>query len=114
MLNMQSPEDRAGLGAAGMAAGLGCSIVVSIIIFIAGGVMLDRLTDRSPVFTLIGVAVALLVAGYQLYELAQVGRVDRAPGPVSRQIARMPVARRPSTGGATGRTPAAPREGEEE
>jgi hypothetical protein len=90
---MPSPEDRARLGAAGAAAGLGCSIVVSIILFIGGGVALDRATDLSPLFTLTGVALALAAAGYQLYELTRVGRVDREPGPLTRQISRLPVRR---------------------
>lgn len=93
MLKMPSPEERAQLGAAGAAAGLGCSIVVSVIFFIGGGIALDRVTDQSPVFTLIGVALALGAAGYQLYELSRVGRSDRAPGPLTRQMSRLPVRR---------------------
>ncbi|MGH2533579.1 MAG: AtpZ/AtpI family protein [Thermomicrobiales bacterium] len=90
-MQMPSPEDRAQLGAAGAAAGLGCSIVVSVILFIGGGIALDRATDQSPLFTLIGIALALVSAGYQLYELTRVGRTDRAPGPITRQISRLPV-----------------------
>ena len=90
-----SPEKRAGLGAAGIATGIGCSIVVTVIIFIGGGVLLDRETDTAPVFTLVGVALALILAGYQLYELSRVGRSDVRPGPLTRQIDR--VGRRGST-----------------
>jgi F0F1-type ATP synthase assembly protein I len=81
-----SAEERRQLGAAGTAVGLGCSIVTSIILFIGGGIALDSWTGLSPLFTLIGVALGLLAAGYQLYELAQIGRTDRAPGAVTRQI----------------------------
>jgi hypothetical protein len=95
-MDTPSPEERAQLGAAGAAAGIGCSIVVSIVFFIVGGVILDRVTDRSPVFTLIGVVLALIAAGYELVELARVGRPDKAPGPLTRQITRLPLGRRAS------------------
>lgn len=79
------------MGAAGIAAGLGCSIVVSIILALVGGLFLDRVTGSSPLFTLLGVALGLAAAGYQLYELATVGRKDRAPGPLARQISKLPI-----------------------
>lgn len=91
MTNLPSPEERAGLGAAGVAAGLGCSIVVSVVVLIVGGVGLDSWLGTSPIFTLIGVAVALLSAGYQLYELAQYGQRGHRPGLVTRTITRIPA-----------------------
>lgn len=90
MNNVPSPEEQRQWGLAGTAAGLGCSIAVSIVLFIGGGVALDQWLDQSPVFTLIGVALGLLAAGYQLYELTRIGRADRQPGPVARQIQKMP------------------------
>jgi F0F1-type ATP synthase assembly protein I len=81
-----SPEQRAQLGAVGAAAGIGCSIVVSLIAFIGGGILLDRVAGTEPVLTLIGVALGLLAAGYQLYELAQIGRKDRPAGPLGRRL----------------------------
>jgi ATP synthase protein I len=86
-------EQRRQLGAAGTAVGLGCSIVTSIILFIGGGVLLDQWIDTAPIFTLIGVVLGLAAAGYQLYELAQIGRSDRRPGVVTRQIQRLPANR---------------------
>jgi ATP synthase protein I len=86
-------EQRRQLGAAGTAVGLGCSIVTSIILFIGGGVLLDQWIDTAPIFTLIGVVLGLAAAGYQLYELAQIGRSDRGPGVVTRQIQRLPANR---------------------
>ena len=83
-------EERRLLGAAGTALGLGCSIVTSIILFIAGGILLDRWLDTEPIFTLIGVALGMLLAGYQLYELAMVGNTGRRPGPVTRQLQKLP------------------------
>ncbi|HKG24622.1 MAG TPA: AtpZ/AtpI family protein [Thermomicrobiales bacterium] len=101
-----SPEQRAGLGAAGVATGIGCSIVVTVIIFIGGGVLIDKAADTAPVFTLVGVVLALTLAGYQLYELSRVGRSDVSPGPLTRQIGR--VGRRGPTA-----DPAADRKDEE-
>jgi len=86
-------EQRRQLGAAGTAVGLGCSIVTSIILFIGGGVLLDQWIDTAPIFTLIGMVLGLAAAGYQLYELAQIGRSDRRPGVVTRQIQRLPANR---------------------
>lgn len=84
-----SPIDRSDVRAAGVAAGLGCSIVASLILLIGGGVALDRWLDTAPVFILIGVALGLAVAGYQLYELTQVGRKGTQAGPVARRIGRV-------------------------
>jgi hypothetical protein len=84
-----TPQDKERLGAAGAALGLGCSIVVSVVLFIVGGVLVDKATDLTPVFTLLGLALALVAAGYQLYEMARVGRADVQPGPLTRQIARV-------------------------
>ena len=95
-----TPEQRAQLGAVGAAAGLGCSVVVTLVVLIGGGVLLDRQFDSSPVLTLIGVALGLVAAGYQLYELAQVGRSDRQPGPLARRLTRQ----RPTAGGEQSRT----------
>jgi putative F0F1-ATPase subunit (Ca2+/Mg2+ transporter) len=89
--NLPSPEERAGLGAAGVAAGLGCSIVVSVVLLVVGGVAIDNWLGTSPIFTLIGVALALLSAGYQLYELAELGQKGRERRIVTRTLARIPV-----------------------
>jgi hypothetical protein len=101
--------------ATGAAIGLGCSIVVTLIVFIAGGAALDRLLGTGPVLTLIGVALALVAAGYQLYELARVGRSDRAPGPMGRQFAKLSGdrAKRQGTNPAAGREENARMDGEE-
>jgi len=73
--------------AVGTASGLGCAIVATMLVFIGGGIVLDRWLDSSPLLTLIGLALALIGAGYQLYELTLVGRKDRPPGPVGRRMA---------------------------
>jgi hypothetical protein len=46
--------------------------------------------------TLIGVALALAAAGYELYELSQIGRADREPGPLGRRFAKLPSSGRRS------------------
>lgn len=89
-----TPEQRRQLEAAGVASGLGCSIVVTMIVLIGGGVALDQWAETTPWFTLLGVALGLVAAGYQLYELTLVGRKDRGAGPMGRQIAKMPIPRR--------------------
>ena len=85
-----SPEDIAEVRAAGVAAGLGCSIVVTIILCVVGGIFLDGWLDTSPWLTLGGVALGLFASGYQLYELAMLGN-DKEPSPrvVTRQIVKI-------------------------
>jgi ATP synthase protein I len=73
--NRENPlEDRRQLRAIGLAAGLGCSVVAGLVICIIGGILLDRWLDTTPIFTLIGVLLGILVAGNQLYRLAKYGR----------------------------------------
>jgi len=80
------PEDIKDFSALGAAQGLGCSIVVSLIIFIVGGIFLDQYLDITPIFTLIGVVIGLVAAGYQLYELTLINRKDRPAGPLGRKL----------------------------
>jgi F0F1-type ATP synthase assembly protein I len=89
-----SPEDRRELNQVAVATGLGCSIVASIVLTIGGGVLLDRAFDTAPVLTLIGVALGLIVAGYQIYELALMGQRGRRPPPIARGLAKLPVGRK--------------------
>ena len=93
MADGPTPDERAQLNQAAIASGLGCSIVASIVMTIGGGVLLDRALDSSPWLTLGGVALGLIVAGYQLYELAMVGQRGRKPPPISRGLARLPIGR---------------------
>ena len=91
------------MGAAGVAAGLGCAVVVSLILFIGGGVLIDQTAETSPIFTLIGVALGLLAAGYQLWELTRVGLKDRPAGPLGRRLAQAPGRQKSDSGAATRR-----------
>ena len=93
-----TPEQRAQLGAVGVATGLGCSIVVTLIVLIGGGVLLDQAVDTAPVFKLIGVELGLLATGYELYELTRVGLKDRPAGPLGRGLARLSTRRAAGSG----------------
>lgn len=90
-----SPTDMKQMRATGVAAGLGCSIVATVIIFVVGGILLDRKFGTEPWLTLVGVGIAVVAAGYQLYELSTLGRPGSGPGRVSRQIERIVPAGKP-------------------
>lgn len=72
----------------GLATGLGISVVASLIAFVALGIILDQWLDKTPVFTLIGVTIGLIAAGYQLYELVLASDSKRENGPIARTMAR--------------------------
>lgn len=63
--------------AVGVASGLGCTVVVSLLLCIGGGIILDRWLDTSPIFTLSGMVLGLIAAGYSIYELAVLGSPKR-------------------------------------
>jgi ATP synthase protein I len=92
MADGPTPEQR-DLRAIGVATGLGCSIVAALVLCIGGGVWLDNRFGTSPVLTLIGVALGLAAAAYQLWELAKVGSKTEQVGPLGRQFARLPYPR---------------------
>jgi hypothetical protein len=72
----------------GMATTLGFGVAVSLAVMVGGGVWLDQALDIAPVFTLVGLALGLISAGYQLYELALIGQADRENGPIGRALER--------------------------
>src|SRR5687768_2059907 len=77
--NLQKDRD---LRKIATASTLGFGVAVSLAIMVGGGVWLDGRLDMAPVFTLIGLVLGLISAGYQLYELAMLNRQDRENGPV--------------------------------
>jgi len=81
------------LHAIGIASSLGFSLVATMVVLIGGGVLLDKWLDTAPLFTLIGVAVGLIAAAYQLYELTLLGRKDRENGPLTRALERRRAAK---------------------
>jgi ATP synthase protein I len=88
-----SPIETKQMRATGVAAGLGCSIVATVVICIIGGIFLDRELGTEPWLTLAGVGIAIVAAGYQLYELSTLGRTGSKPGVLSRNIERIVPAR---------------------
>ncbi len=81
-----------GVGAAlALAAELGFSIALPMVVFIGGGAWLDSKLHTSPWLTLIGVLLGVLSAGAAFYQVA----IGQTSGP------RTPPGRRPP-GGAGG------------
>jgi ATP synthase protein I len=90
MTDGPTPEQQ-DMRAIGVATGLGCSIVAALVLCIGGGVWLDSQFGTSPVLTLLGVVLGLVVAGYQLWELTKVGSKTARPGPMTRTLSRLPL-----------------------
>ncbi len=68
-------------------------MVASLVGAIGLGILLDQWLDTTPTFTLIGVAVGLIAAGYELYELVQASSSTGKHGPVARTMAQRMQAR---------------------
>jgi ATP synthase protein I len=81
------------LHAIGIASSLGFSLVASLVVCIGGGALLDQWQGTTPVFILIGVALGLIAAAYQLYELTLLGKKDRESGPLGRALERRAAAK---------------------
>lgn len=77
----------------GLAASLGFSIVATLVVCIGAGLLLDEWLDTSPWLTLVGVAIGLIGAGYQLWELVLISDNSRANGPLGRTMAQRMEAR---------------------
>ncbi len=73
-LGSQSQRDWRAIGAA---SGIGCTVVVSLLLCIGGGVLIDRWLGTEPLGVLVGMGLGLVAAGYSLYELAVIGNPDR-------------------------------------
>ena len=65
-----------------LAAEISGTVFGSLLVFLGGGIWLDRRLDTSPLFLLLGLLLAFIAIGYTLYELATVGtrRRGRAGG----------------------------------
>ncbi|MGI9253673.1 MAG: AtpZ/AtpI family protein [Thermomicrobiales bacterium] len=66
-----SPVTKSRVNAMGQAVGIGFGIAGALILPIVGGLFLDKWLGKAPIFTLIGVAVGLIAAGYQLVQLGK-------------------------------------------
>ncbi len=85
---------RARLRLIGLGLQFGSTIVGSLVLFLLGGIWLDRQLGTQPLFLLVGMVLAFVAIGYNLYELAAVkvgsGKPKAPPSGTS------PVARRQS------------------
>ena len=62
---------RSGFGLATRLLGLGWYVALSIVLGVGGGVWLDGRLDVRPLFTLLGLALGLVVAFYGAYKMVQ-------------------------------------------
>jgi len=65
-----------------VASQLGFGIAGPLIVFIAGGVFLDKKVGTSPLFLLIGVVFGMIGAGYAMYDLVR--KLPTGPPPPKR------------------------------
>lgn len=70
----------------GLAVTMGFGIALSLAVLVGGGVWLDIRLNSAPLWTIIGLALGLIAAGYQLYELVMASRKDRKPGPLGTRM----------------------------
>jgi len=71
--------DRNQLRLLAVASQLGFGIAGPLIIFIAGGIFLDKKVGTSPLFLLIGVVFGMIGAGYAIYDLVRKLPSGRTP-----------------------------------
>ena len=62
---------RSGFGLAMRLLGLGWYVALSIVLGVGGGLWLDGRLDVRPLFTLLGLALGLVVAIYGSYKMVQ-------------------------------------------
>jgi len=81
-----TPSDRSRMGAVGQAVGIGFAVAVGLVLPILLGVVLDSRTGRGPLFVLIGLAVGLAIAGWELVRLTRMSQaIPKAPDAVSQE-----------------------------
>jgi hypothetical protein len=78
---------------AGVATGLAWSIVVTLLVLIGGGIALDAKLGTTPWLTLAGVALGLISAAYELWELARIGDKTKPSGPLGRRLEQRAMSR---------------------
>jgi F0F1-type ATP synthase assembly protein I len=79
---LQAEEDRlkrTRLRLIGLSLQFGFTIVGSLMVFLVGGIWLDRRLGTQPLFVLVGMVLAFISIGYNLYELATIGSGPRKP-----------------------------------
>ena len=70
----------------GVAATLGFGTAVSLAVLAGGGVWLDTRLDTAPLWSLVGLFLGLIAAGYQLYELVLASQKHKENGPLGRKL----------------------------
>ncbi|GBD32298.1 MAG: hypothetical protein KatS3mg081_1963 [Gemmatimonadales bacterium] len=53
--------------------GMGCTFAAAVLLFMAGGWLLDRWLGLTPIFTLLGALVGLGLASINLYQKLRLG-----------------------------------------
>lgn len=87
---------RARLVMIGKAIQFGSTVVGSLAIFFGGGIFLDRQLGTSPLLLLIGLLLAFIAIGYNLYDLATFGVKKRGAVPVTKPAGTATGAKRKS------------------
>lgn len=72
----------------GVASTLGFGIALSLAVMAGGGVWLDTRFDTAPLWSLVGLVLGLIAAGYQLYELILASQKHRENGPLGKKLQR--------------------------
>lgn len=80
----QGPDAQRDWQMVGLASGLGCSVVASLLVCIGAGILVDRWLGTDPFGVLIGMVLGLVAAGYSFYELIAVSNRKR-DDPVKRR-----------------------------
>lgn len=70
----------------GTAVTLGFGTAVSLAVLAGGGVWLDTKFDTAPLWSLIGLFLGLVAAGYQLYELVLASQKHKENGPLGKRL----------------------------
>lgn len=84
--DFDSDNSERDLQSIGVAVTLGFGTAVSLALLAGAGVWLDTRFDTAPLWSLIGLFLGLIAAGYQLYELALASQKDRENGPLGRKL----------------------------
>jgi len=64
--------------------GLGCTFAAAVLVFMAGGWLLDRALGLTPVLTLLGGLCGVALASVNLYQKLHLGNLKRPRGPRAR------------------------------
>ena len=73
--------DRNTIRVLAIASQLGFSLAVPLVVFIVGGIFLDKKVGTSPLFLLIGIVFGFIGAGYGLYDTVKRIPTGRRPPP---------------------------------